>query len=280
MGDWIVNHAELRPRRLPPGVLPVCTHPSAPAAAFFSAPFQPQMTTTSPPGPCHWRSSAGLPGASSAAGCVPLPACAMQGTHTRCPQLISPRAFTLQPLPHAGPMFRSFYYKSSVASMCTPTRAAAAPRRRVLAASAGADMCIDGCEQHDHVGSSGENEAWLVTKDLIAGTLGGVASIVAGQPLDTAKVRLQANPTAYKGFVQCLTSMIRTEGVRTRPPSNATTNAQTHTHTHASTCKHKRGNTDSTWRECASSPLCRVCLFACCFAAAVHFSRHDGSHCT
>lgn len=40
--------------------------------------------------------------------------------------------------------------------------------------------------------------------------------IVVGQPLDTAKVRLQSHPEMYRNFWHVLVSMFRNEGVRRR----------------------------------------------------------------
>ena len=43
-------------------------------------------------------------------------------------------------------------------------------------------------------------DEWLtIVKDLTAGTVGGCASILAGQPLDTVKVRLQARGDVFRG---------------------------------------------------------------------------------
>lgn len=53
-------------------------------------------------------------------------------------------------------------------------------------------------------------------KDLTAGTAGGCMGIVVGQPLDTAKVRLQSHPEMYRNFWHVLVSMFRNEGVRRR----------------------------------------------------------------
>lgn len=57
---------------------------------------------------------------------------------------------------------------------------------------------------------------WYETfKDLSAGTIGGCAGIVVGQPLDTIKVRLQSQGTSasgtstmYKGPVDALVKMV------------------------------------------------------------------------
>ena len=65
------------------------------------------------------------------------------------------------------------------------------------------------------------NEWYETLKDLTAGTIGGCAGIVVGQPLDTIKVRLQAQGTSaastassYNGPIDALVKMVRFEGPR------------------------------------------------------------------
>ncbi|KAJ3589927.1 hypothetical protein NHX12_010767 [Muraenolepis orangiensis] len=43
---------------------------------------------------------------------------------------------------------------------------------------------------------------------------GGTACVLSGQPLDTAKVKMQTFPTMYRGFVHCVTSTYRQVGLR------------------------------------------------------------------
>uniref|UniRef100_A0A8C6SFB6 Solute carrier family 25 member 15b n=1 Tax=Neogobius melanostomus TaxID=47308 RepID=A0A8C6SFB6_9GOBI len=50
--------------------------------------------------------------------------------------------------------------------------------------------------------------------DLSAGAVGGAACVFSGQPLDTAKVKMQTFPTMYKGFIHCIASTYRQVGVR------------------------------------------------------------------
>ncbi|CAL1573647.1 unnamed protein product [Knipowitschia caucasica] len=50
--------------------------------------------------------------------------------------------------------------------------------------------------------------------DLSAGAVGGAACVFSGQPLDTAKVKMQTFPTMYRGFVHCFMSTYRQMGVR------------------------------------------------------------------
>lgn len=50
--------------------------------------------------------------------------------------------------------------------------------------------------------------------DLSAGAVGGAACVFSGQPLDTAKVKMQTFPTMYRGFIHCIVSTYRQVGVR------------------------------------------------------------------
>lgn len=53
-------------------------------------------------------------------------------------------------------------------------------------------------------------------QDLIAGTVGGWAQVIVGQPLDTIKVRLQTQPSPamYKNATDCFRQLVQQEGVR------------------------------------------------------------------
>ncbi|KAH8917447.1 mitochondrial carrier [Atractiella rhizophila] len=50
-----------------------------------------------------------------------------------------------------------------------------------------------------------------VAKDLTAGTVGGIAQVLVGQPFDIVKVRLQSS-NAYSSALQCTTSILKNEG--------------------------------------------------------------------
>ncbi|KJH52851.1 hypothetical protein DICVIV_00896 [Dictyocaulus viviparus] len=50
--------------------------------------------------------------------------------------------------------------------------------------------------------------------DLVAGTLGGVANVYAGQPLDTVKVKVQTFPHLYTNWMTCLKDTYRIDGIR------------------------------------------------------------------
>jgi solute carrier family 25 carnitine/acylcarnitine transporter 20/29 len=54
-----------------------------------------------------------------------------------------------------------------------------------------------------------------VAQDLIAGTVGGWAQVVVGQPLDTIKVRLQTQPSPpiYRNATDCFRQLVQIEGV-------------------------------------------------------------------
>ncbi|KAL7295184.1 hypothetical protein TKK_0011490 [Trichogramma kaykai] len=49
--------------------------------------------------------------------------------------------------------------------------------------------------------------------DFTAGSLGGVALVYVGQPLDTVKVKMQTFPSLYKGMVDCFIKTLKTDGV-------------------------------------------------------------------
>ncbi|CAG5009393.1 unnamed protein product [Parnassius apollo] len=49
--------------------------------------------------------------------------------------------------------------------------------------------------------------------DFTAGSLGGVAVVYVGQPLDTVKVKMQTFPQLYKGMFDCLKQTLRNDGI-------------------------------------------------------------------
>ncbi|XP_011880293.1 PREDICTED: mitochondrial ornithine transporter 1 [Vollenhovia emeryi] len=49
--------------------------------------------------------------------------------------------------------------------------------------------------------------------NFVAGSLGGVALVYVGQPLDTVKVKMQTFPSMYKGMVNCFLRTLRTDGI-------------------------------------------------------------------
>ncbi|KAL3316835.1 hypothetical protein Ciccas_004514 [Cichlidogyrus casuarinus] len=48
---------------------------------------------------------------------------------------------------------------------------------------------------------------------FIAGTFGGMANVIVGQPLDTVKVKMQAFPEVYKNSVQCMVDTFKKDGL-------------------------------------------------------------------
>ena len=57
------------------------------------------------------------------------------------------------------------------------------------------------------------SELNMIIKDLTAGTIGGCMGIIAGQPFDTIKVRIQsAEMNYYRNTFHCLTKTISEEG--------------------------------------------------------------------
>lgn len=65
---------------------------------------------------------------------------------------------------------------------------------------------IDEVEQPDQ---------FRVAKDLFAGTVGGIAQVLVGQPFDTTKVRLQSDVTGrYNGPIDVVKKLIKEEGPR------------------------------------------------------------------
>lgn len=50
-------------------------------------------------------------------------------------------------------------------------------------------------------------------QDVLSGTIGGIAQVIVGQPLDILKVRLQTSPPGtYTGMLDCATRIVRNEG--------------------------------------------------------------------
>lgn len=49
--------------------------------------------------------------------------------------------------------------------------------------------------------------------DFIAGSLGGTATVLVGQPLDTIKVKMQTSPQLYPSALKCLISTFKSDGV-------------------------------------------------------------------
>ncbi|XP_064637713.1 mitochondrial ornithine transporter 1-like [Lineus longissimus] len=56
------------------------------------------------------------------------------------------------------------------------------------------------------------NHALETAVDLAAGTVGGVANCLSGQPLDTVKVKMQTFPTLYRNAFHCFVQTYKTDG--------------------------------------------------------------------
>ncbi|KAF4516906.1 hypothetical protein B566_EDAN007994 [Ephemera danica] len=62
-------------------------------------------------------------------------------------------------------------------------------------------------------GHSGSRAFWDAVIDFVSGSLGGVASVYTGQPLDTVKVKMQTFPHLYRGMVHCSKETWFKEGI-------------------------------------------------------------------
>ncbi|EJT48906.1 hypothetical protein A1Q2_08033 [Trichosporon asahii var. asahii CBS 8904] len=49
-------------------------------------------------------------------------------------------------------------------------------------------------------------------KDLVGGSVGGVAQVLVGQPFDIVKVRIQTNPSAYTSPLDCASKILKADG--------------------------------------------------------------------
>ncbi|CAJ0579138.1 unnamed protein product, partial [Mesorhabditis spiculigera] len=65
-----------------------------------------------------------------------------------------------------------------------------------------------------HGGSDGPAHFKDGCIDLLAGTMGGIANVYAGQPLDTVKVKVQTFPHLYTNWVDCLKDTYGHSGIR------------------------------------------------------------------
>nr|XP_012547293.2 mitochondrial ornithine transporter 2 isoform X3 [Bombyx mori] len=72
------------------------------------------------------------------------------------------------------------------------------------------EFAID-TEMADSTDSSNNLRSGII--DFTAGSLGGVAVVYVGQPLDTVKVKMQTFPHLYKGMYDCLKQTLRNDGV-------------------------------------------------------------------
>ena len=61
--------------------------------------------------------------------------------------------------------------------------------------------------------SSVQSSVILNLIDLTAGSCGGIANVMVGQPLDTIKVKMQTFPALYNSMFQCLRTTLRNDGI-------------------------------------------------------------------
>ncbi|KAJ1643404.1 Mitochondrial carrier protein ymc2 [Coemansia asiatica] len=61
-------------------------------------------------------------------------------------------------------------------------------------------------------GAKNNDGAMRAVKDCLAGSVGGIAQVFAGQPFDTVKVRLQTQPDVYKGTMDAVRKTIQNDG--------------------------------------------------------------------
>lgn len=62
-------------------------------------------------------------------------------------------------------------------------------------------------------GETTRNPYYVGLVDLVAGSLGGAATVVVGQPLDTVKVKMQTFPKTYPNSIKCFSITLKNEGI-------------------------------------------------------------------
>lgn len=58
------------------------------------------------------------------------------------------------------------------------------------------------------------NASDVLMVDALSGAIGGIAAVIAGQPLDMAKVKMQLFPNMYRNMFKCLSTTMRHQGLR------------------------------------------------------------------
>jgi len=81
--------------------------------------------------------------------------------------------------------------------------------RRVYTRFAG--RCVVGAATWRRSERLAMSSAWLT--DVVSGLCGAACLVGSGSPFDTAKVRMQTMPGAYRNSVECILQMARSEGV-------------------------------------------------------------------
>ncbi|KAJ1730937.1 Mitochondrial carrier protein ymc2 [Coemansia biformis] len=59
---------------------------------------------------------------------------------------------------------------------------------------------------------AGSGATTRAVKDCLAGSVGGIAQVLAGQPFDTVKVRLQTQPDVYRGTMDAVRKTVQNDG--------------------------------------------------------------------
>ncbi|OLY85488.1 putative mitochondrial carrier [Smittium mucronatum] len=63
-----------------------------------------------------------------------------------------------------------------------------------------------------HISADMSNPIRQNVLDVVAGSFGGIGQVLAGQPFDTIKVRLQTQPQLYSGTLDCIKKLIKSDG--------------------------------------------------------------------
>ncbi|KAJ2160975.1 Mitochondrial carrier protein ymc2 [Coemansia sp. RSA 552] len=67
--------------------------------------------------------------------------------------------------------------------------------------------------QNKHVVDSDSDSGGMrAVKDCLAGSVGGIAQVFAGQPFDTVKVRMQTQPEVYRGTIDTVRKTLQNDG--------------------------------------------------------------------
>lgn len=68
-------------------------------------------------------------------------------------------------------------------------------------------------EKNKRTNGKEHNPYFVGLVDLLAGSLGGAATVAVGQPLDTVKVKMQTFPQTYPNSIKCFMLTLKNEGL-------------------------------------------------------------------
>lgn len=68
-------------------------------------------------------------------------------------------------------------------------------------------------KQNSNINVKKHNPYYVGFVDLLAGSLGGAATVAVGQPLDTVKVKMQTFPETYPNAIKCFVTTFKNEGL-------------------------------------------------------------------